>query len=430
MADQATQSNPTATEFPRFYVYALIDPTNNNTPFYIGKGTVLRSLAHAAKMKAKENLDNLVELEEMNDGQSTPKMKKIKELLANGYSVNDFVRVICRELTESHALAVEAMLIQSAYSNLTNLVSGHHAERFRPFGNWEFIHSLDEKRTLYYVYALINPATKVPFYIGKGTRRRAEQHFEDANNGKASTEKLEEIRSLIAKGWRVQDMVRIVAHTGNDEALAYFLESVWMKFILGYTQVANAANAHKGGLIRAKNDWNKRNGFDIETSDQRKILMDIFKGLGADKLLDQVTRQLPEYQFSNHFIAGAGELVVDSILKNSQGSSVTLRIFSRTTGSIQLALMGNGKFQKNCLAQHFFDLQNLPIGRNDFIHIPEVWKKKGITYSVDEAVKRARLLIELFNHDVNLHFSEELNILVSEQRKFSRREKKKRKLAH
>ena len=167
MADQATQSNPTATEFPRFYVYALIDPTNNNTPFYIGKGTVLRSLAHAAKMKAKENLDNLVELEEMNDGQSTPKMKKIKELLVNGYSVNDFVRVICRELTESHALAVEAMLIQSAYSNLTNLVSGHHAERFRPFGNWQFIHSLDEKRTLYYVYALINPATKVPFYIGK-----------------------------------------------------------------------------------------------------------------------------------------------------------------------------------------------------------------------------------------------------------------------
>ena len=138
--------------------------------------------------------------------------------------------------------------------------------------------------------------------------------------------------------------------------------------------------------------------------------------------MDQVTRQLPEYQFSNHFIAGAGELVVDSILKNSQGSSVTLRIFSRTTGSIQLALMGNGKFQKNCLAQHFFDLQNLPIGRNDFIHIPEVWKKKGITYSVDEAVKRAKLLIEFFNYDLNWKPSEELKKLILQQRKLSLRE--------
>lgn len=425
MADQATQSNPTTTEFPRFYVYALIDPTNNNTPFYIGKGTVLRSLAHAAKVTTTENLDSLVELDEMNVGQSTPKMQKIKELLAKEYSVNDFVRVICRELTEPHALAVEAMLIQSAYTNLTNLVSGHHAERFRPFGNWEFIHSLDENRTLYYVYALINPATKVPFYIGKGTKRRAEQHFEDAKKGKSSTEKLDEIRSLIANGWKVQDMVRIVAHTGSDEALAYFLESVWMKFMMGYPQVANSANAHNGNLIRAHGDWERRNGFDIETSDQRKILMDIFIGLGADKLLDKVTALLKGYSFTKHFIDGAGELVVDTELSNNKGGVVNLRVQTRTTASIQLLLIGHTSTQKESLVNHFASLGNLPIGRADLVHIPEIWKhKKGITYSVEVAAKRAQLLIELFNLNSKNDASAELKHVIAEQEKFTPKNKK------
>lgn len=425
MADQATQSNPTTTEFPRFYVYALIDPTNNNTPFYIGKGTVLRSLAHAAKVTTTENLDSLVELDEMNAGQSTPKMQKIKELLAKGYSVNDFVRVICRELTEPHALAVEAMLIQSAYTNLTNLVSGHHAERFRPFGNWEFIHSLDEKRTLYYVYALINPATNVPFYIGKGTNHRAEQHFEDAKKGKASTEKLDEIRSLIAKGCEVQHMVRIVAHTGNDEALAYFLESVWMKFMMGYPQVANSANAHKGHLIRAHGDWERRNGFDIETSDQRQILADVFKGLGADNLLDEVTAFLKGYSFTKHCIAGAGELVVCTELSNNKGGVVTLRIQTRTTASIQVLLIARNKFQKESLVNQFASLGNLPIGRKDLVHIPEIWKhKKGITYSVEVAAKRAQLLIELFNLNSKNDASAELKHVIAEQEKFTPKNKK------
>ncbi len=30
----------------RYYVYALIDPTNDNTPFYIGKGTNDRIKQH------------------------------------------------------------------------------------------------------------------------------------------------------------------------------------------------------------------------------------------------------------------------------------------------------------------------------------------------------------------------------------------------
>jgi hypothetical protein len=404
-------------EFARFYVYALIDPTHNNEPFYIGKGTVLRSLAHMAINQEENQLNNL---SEQNEEQENSKNEKIKVLLKRGYKTTDIVRVICRDLQESHALAVESMLIQSVYSQLTNRVSGHHAERFREYGNWNVIPSLDHQRSQYYVYALINPKTKVPFYVGKGTGNRAEQHYEDAKNSKHRTEKLEELRALILDKYKVQDIVRVVAHTGNDEALAYFLESVWMKFILGYTQVANAANAHQGGLIRAKNDWSKRKGFDIETSDQRQILADIFKGLGADKLLDTVTMQLPEYQFSNHFIAGAGELVVDTELTNNKGKRVTLRIQTRTTSSIQVLLIGHNKFQKESLVNHFNSLGNLPIGRADLVHIPEIWKhKKGICFSVDVAVKRAQLLIELFNLKNEGYASEELQQLIAQQRQLA-----------
>ena len=420
-ARSKTQLIQTA-EFARFYVYALIDPTHNNEPFYIGKGTVLRSLAHMAVNQEENQLNNL---SEQNEEQETSKNKKIKELLKSGYRTTDIVRVICRDLLESHALAVESMLIQSAYKQLTNRVSGHHAERFREHGNWNVIPSLDHQRSQYYVYALINPKTQVPFYVGKGTGNRAEQHYEDAKSSKHSTEKLDELRALISDKYKVQDIVRVVAHTGNDESLAYFLESVWMKFILGYTQVANAANAHQGGLIRAKNDWNKRKGFDIETADQRQILADIFKGLGADKLLDKVTMQLPEYQFSNHFIAGAGELVVDTELTNNNGKRVTLRIQTRTTSSIQVLLIGHNKFQKESLVNHFESLGNLPIGRADLVHIPEIWKhKKGICFSVDVAVKRAQLLIELFNLKSKNDASAELKHVIAEQEKFTPKKKK------
>lgn len=62
-ARSKTQLIQTA-EFARFYVYALIDPTHNNEPFYIGKGTVLRSLAHMAVNQEENQLNNLSEQNE------------------------------------------------------------------------------------------------------------------------------------------------------------------------------------------------------------------------------------------------------------------------------------------------------------------------------------------------------------------------------
>ncbi len=47
-----------------------------------------------------------------------------------------------------------------------------------------------------YVYLLINPASKTPFYVGKGTGNRVFNHLQNARDGKKGTEKLTEIQHI------------------------------------------------------------------------------------------------------------------------------------------------------------------------------------------------------------------------------------------
>ena len=42
----------------------------------------------------------------------------------------------------------------------------------------------------YYVYLLVNPETKTPFYVGKGIGNRVFNHLKDAKDGKVGTEKV------------------------------------------------------------------------------------------------------------------------------------------------------------------------------------------------------------------------------------------------
>ena len=50
-----------------------------------------------------------------------------------------------------------------------------------------------------YVYLLINPDTKTPFYVGKGTGNRVFNHLMDAKDGKLGTDKLDHIQSILKK---------------------------------------------------------------------------------------------------------------------------------------------------------------------------------------------------------------------------------------
>ena len=107
------------TEIPLkpYYVYALIDPTQDNQIFYIGKGTKVRGLDHIKEAKELEK--------------TSPKLDRIRKIENQNSEV--LVRVLCRFDTEPEAFAVEAILIHwvYGYENLTNIGSGHGVKFIR-----------------------------------------------------------------------------------------------------------------------------------------------------------------------------------------------------------------------------------------------------------------------------------------------------------
>ena len=121
-----------------YYVYRLIDPRNKET-FYVGKGQGNRVFEHA-KGVGKFEADG---------GILTPKLNRIKDILASGNKVEypihrwgiNLKRILgdnlkmkdekqsLRLLAEKIAYEVEAAIID-CYSNLANHMDGHHSDRY------------------------------------------------------------------------------------------------------------------------------------------------------------------------------------------------------------------------------------------------------------------------------------------------------------
>lgn len=96
----------------KYYVYRLIDPRNGQT-FYVGKGKGNRVFAHA-KGESDKQTDSI-----------SDKLQRIRDIRLTGFEV---AHVIHRHgMDEKTAFEVEAALID-AYPEVTNIVSGHHAD--------------------------------------------------------------------------------------------------------------------------------------------------------------------------------------------------------------------------------------------------------------------------------------------------------------
>ena len=55
----------------------------------------------------------------------------------------------------------------------------------------------------HYVYLLINPETKTPFYVGK-SHMRIFDHLNEAKHGKKGTDKLDQIQAILKKKKRIE----------------------------------------------------------------------------------------------------------------------------------------------------------------------------------------------------------------------------------
>lgn len=95
-----------------YYVYVYIDPRNFEE-FYFGKG------------KGKRKQAGLTDTNDDNE-----KVKRIKDIKDAG--LEPIIRVVATGLGEQEALLVEKTLIWKLGRTLTNISSGHFADKFRP----------------------------------------------------------------------------------------------------------------------------------------------------------------------------------------------------------------------------------------------------------------------------------------------------------
>lgn len=404
-----------------YYVYALINP-ETKIPFYIGKGATNRIAEHFRNVPdTRVGLapNELIEKFMSSEDTDESKLGIIAAFKSIGYEAKDIARVIGRCLSESAAFDIESCLISSIYglSRLSNIQPGHHAERFRGHGSNAFLPDFSRDQFKgdlsltsvtqtceSYVYALINPDTQRIFYIGKGKGDRVFQHFLDAKSSAPDlndTEKLSEIRDLLALGHNESRIGHILAIADSEEN-AYLLETLYIKFIVGYDNLSNTQSGKCSDLFRAHGDWSLRHGFDIpliiEKGQKRVELLDQFLGNGIDLLLNQVLNLLQgdtsssSLEFSNAVVRGAGELCVDAVVDKK----ITLRIQSRHNRTLQLALVASNKAQKKWLVTHFRRLGAFPYKREDFRFSPISWRgAKSVTTSVDTAFQRALKLLKL-----------------------------------
>lgn len=113
-----------------YYVYVYIDPRNYEE-FYFGKGQGSRKTSHLF-----DNSDN-------------EKSQRIKSIKKEG--LEPIIRVIARDLSEEDALLIEKTLLWKLGKQLTNVATGHYANKFRPHNSFhKKLIGFDFKNGLYY----------------------------------------------------------------------------------------------------------------------------------------------------------------------------------------------------------------------------------------------------------------------------------------
>jgi hypothetical protein len=114
-----------------FYVYVYIDPRNYEE-FYYGKGRGHRKDAH------------------LSDDADTEKARRIRDIKKAG--LEPIIKVIARNLTEHDALLIEKTLIWKLGRALTNISTGHFADKFRRHNTMHLeLQGFDYEHGLYYV---------------------------------------------------------------------------------------------------------------------------------------------------------------------------------------------------------------------------------------------------------------------------------------
>jgi len=403
----------------RFYVYALIDPTDHNRPLYIGKGLSGRLQSHFTNHATVGEISISTEVvgcdtaslvADAKEHLPDRKGERLARLISRGYTHQDIARVIARRVSEPIAFALESFLIRSVYGldTLCNRVEGAYAERYRPKGDWGFIDGFDLPPSAssgaapHYVYALRDPKTSRIIYVGKGCGGRVWQHFKEASAGR-SGDKLDELRRLLAAGHTPYELARILAWL-DDEATAFALEALAVKFVYGLSDLENIQPGNNHGLFRARGDWQLRRGFDLPfvvepgVRQDRIEMLDGMLGEGLDRPLLEIQKRFPELKFGPPKILDSADLGIEADVVPHDGAvGARLKVFIRRA-RIQIELRPRRKAQRDWIKAHFTRLNAYPLRRRDDVFFPDAWRSADrMANDVEEATTRVRQILQIMN---------------------------------
>jgi len=148
----------------------------------------------------------------------------------------------------------------------------------------------DEKtseKLKYYVYALIDPESMKPFYIGKGLNNRVFNHVECSLDNELESDKYNSIRAINAKGY---DVKHIILRHGLSEKVALEIESTLIDYSMffghEYQLSVLGHNSIDNGVMSADEIIRKYNALPLEKLEEPIVIININKtykrGTGGD----------------------------------------------------------------------------------------------------------------------------------------------------
>jgi hypothetical protein len=417
-----------------YVVYALKDP-KNKCPFYIGMGGIRRAFDHFPTGYQNAGdvscMDSIEQGNENNDANNMAKTTKINQLLQSGCAPHDICRVIARYFSQQQAFAIESHLIDHyGLKDLTNVQPGHHAGSFLLKDQKFCSRDAINKQVIgkHHVYALVDPRTGQPFYIGKGGvgNERCFDHFREAERGTSSKHRtIQQFREL---GFDDHQMVRILfcptddRYNTDDVALA--VESVMIVFTYGEGKLTNRVEGRSGRNLRPHDDWKKLRGFDSQRillpAGADGIRKDEFEAAKARLPGKLVARAYEVVQANNVFgnvnlspvkYDDSGDVAFYISSSSDQMIPARLKIFGRKNGlKSEIRRKGDGAKSKKIYMEHFKANNCEHFLRNDMVLYPQGWIQQNVrnfendqNISPDEYIDslvevglaRARILWEL-----------------------------------